>query len=461
MKKAIILGAGITGLRIAKYLLDSGFNVKIIEKTSKVGGMTASFNYKDFILDYGPHKFYTQLSGVNEDFKNIVGKDNYLTVKKKNSIRLLGQYFDFPAKISQLLIKIPPTTSLGILFSLAKAKLNRIKPRTYSEYFINGFGKIGYGLIFKGFAEKVWGDPTNLDVELAIKRSPAKSIVDVLKTIVKKESADVSASSFYYPKKGYGIICENLAKSILEKKGEILLEAKLIKINAGKDNKKSVEVIFNNHKKILSCDVLVSSIAINELCDLIPAPEEIRVSASKLKFRSLVIGFVFLKKSRALRDNWIFFPEKEFCFNRVAELKSFSEYVSPKNRTVLTAELSCDYGDELFNSSEEEIKRKVISDLDKADLIKSEEVYDFIVRKAGRVYPVYYLNYQKDLKKVLEYLDSVGGVYTAGRLGLFNYNNADHCLDMARVISEIIIKNKGLDAWKQAREYFNKYRIVD
>ena len=60
MKKVVVLGAGISGLSVGLEL-QKKFNVEIIEKNNYVGGLCASFRYKDSILDYGPHKLYSQL----------------------------------------------------------------------------------------------------------------------------------------------------------------------------------------------------------------------------------------------------------------------------------------------------------------------------------------------------------------------------------------------------------------
>ena len=59
MKKnsALILGAGPTGLITAWRLLQ-GWDVRIIEKNSNIGGLCRSWN-KNFILDTGPHIFHT------------------------------------------------------------------------------------------------------------------------------------------------------------------------------------------------------------------------------------------------------------------------------------------------------------------------------------------------------------------------------------------------------------------
>ena len=86
-KKVVIIGAGISGLSVGWKLSNNEWDVKILEKTSKIGGMAASFKKDDMILDYGPHKLYSQLPKIMPTFKEIL-KEECLVVNKKNSIKL-------------------------------------------------------------------------------------------------------------------------------------------------------------------------------------------------------------------------------------------------------------------------------------------------------------------------------------------------------------------------------------
>ncbi len=483
MKNVVLIGAGITSLSIAKRLIDTGFNVTILEKTSKVGGMCASFRYGDCILDYGPHKFYTQIPGINREFKEIVGEGNYMIVTKKNSIRLQGKYLEFPVKLTQLATRIKPAIALKVGIDFGKnfvnSKIGKGRKKeiiSFEDYFMRGFGKTGFDILFGQYARKVWGDPSNLTADLGKRRVPVGSVFDVLKNIFLKKRADVSAETFYYPKYGYGVICENLAKQITEKGGKIIFNSTLDSIminNSDKSKEKDKQIVKEvkfkdeqgkEHRQ--KCDTLVSSLSIKDLPKFIsPKPgEKIIKSAESLKFRSLVIAFLTINKNRCLKDNWIFFPEKEFCFNRVSEQKSFSEYMIPEGKTVIMAEITCDYNDDIYNASEEKLKEMIVGDLEKAGLVKGEEVVDFFTKKTGGVYPVYTLDYKDNLNSVLEYLDTFSNLFTVGRLGLYNYNNADHCLDMGKVVANLIIENndnKKRTKWKKAREYFDNYKIVD
>jgi protoporphyrinogen oxidase len=123
MKDIVILGAGISGLS-AGLKLSPDSNLCLLEKESFIGGLCASFTHNDCILDYGPHKLYSQLPGIMEEFSRILGED-CLSVKKKNSLRFMGKCFEFPMKITQLIKNISPKTvangigiGLGYSFTL-------------------------------------------------------------------------------------------------------------------------------------------------------------------------------------------------------------------------------------------------------------------------------------------------------------------------------------------------------
>ena len=60
----IIIGAGVGGLSTGILLVNDGFQIKVFEKSSKIGGRTASIEFKNHILDNGFHimPFYKKSS---------------------------------------------------------------------------------------------------------------------------------------------------------------------------------------------------------------------------------------------------------------------------------------------------------------------------------------------------------------------------------------------------------------
>ncbi|MBW2991818.1 FAD-dependent oxidoreductase [Candidatus Woesearchaeota archaeon] len=467
MKEVVIIGAGISGLATGWKLAEEGAKVTVLEQNDYIGGMCASFKHDGFILDYGPHKIYSQLPGMMGKIRNdVIGADQTLTIKKKNSIRLLGRYFSFPINPVQMLKSLSLSTVIagtkagaGYINAVAKGTISRRKPRTYEEYFLKGFGRTGYDLVFRDYAWKVWGDPSKLSEEIARKRTPIPSVFQLVKNTFsgKKNKPDVSAEFFYYPKKNIGVVCNNLRRRIEEKNGKILFNAKPTKINL--EGGRAVSVDIGN--KTIKADFIVSTTYIRGLADLLGLGNKQAEDITNLKYRSLIVIYIFLNKKKALEDNWIFFPERKFIFNRVSEQKSFSRYSCPKNKTVIMAEITCNYGGQLWNMNDEDLFKAVIRDLEDADITTEEEVEQYISKRMKDVYPIYNLQYKKSLNRIQNSLDAIPNLVSIGRHGLFNYNNIDHCIDMAEKTADYIIHYRKDISWKQLRKRFNDYRIVD
>ena len=72
--KVLVLGGGITGTCVGARLAEKGAEVTLIEKNNTLGGLAVTFRHKEFLLDYGPHKIYTQLP-IMKEFKKIMGEE--------------------------------------------------------------------------------------------------------------------------------------------------------------------------------------------------------------------------------------------------------------------------------------------------------------------------------------------------------------------------------------------------
>ena len=184
-------------------------------------------------------------------------------------------------------------------------------------------------------------------------------------------------------------------------------------------------------------------------------------AAQGLTYRSLIIVYLIVGKPKVLDDHWIFFPEKEFIFNRVSEQKNFSQDIAPADKTVLTAEISCDMDDCLYALPEKDVAQRVINDLEKAGILTRQDIIGTHAVKIDRMYPVYDLAYRRNLRTVLDWLHSIQNFYTIGRQGLFAYTNTDHSLDMAQKLADHIVNNKKREEWESTIQYFDSYRIVD
>lgn len=451
MKTAIVLGAGISGLSCALKLSEAGHKVTVVEKEDRPGGMSSSFEHQDCVLDYGPHKIYTQLPEVSKKINDLLGQD-LLSIKKSSKVRLKGKYYDYPVKVKDILLKMPLTTSFKCVFDIVfKKKTNYAE--NYEDYLISKFGKSLYQLTFEPYARKVWGDPKKLSSSLAKSRIAVSSIWQIVKMLLSKANADVNAEIFQYPKLGIKQLSDAMVEKIKNSGGEVLFDSKPKKIKVS-EGKVQVLVSKNGKNVNLTADHIISTIPVSELPALLGAPKEIIDAAKGLSFVPLLIVYLKFDKPRLFPENWLFFPEK-YAFHRLSEQKGFSKLMCSESQTVLIAETT---KKELFDADLNTAARIICSDLVDAGIIsKNDSIIDIFAKKLNNAYPYYGVGYEQSLSKVLNYLDSFKNIFSTGRQGLFNYNNMDHCMDMGFKTADAIIENKN---WPEARKGF-VYTIVD
>jgi phytoene desaturase len=105
-KKAIVIGAGFSGLSTAAYLAKDGFQVTVLEKNSIVGGRARNFKTEEgFLFDMGPSWYW--LPNVFEDFFSDFGhrvSDFYELKRLDPSYRVFfeKEFIDVPAMIDDL-----------------------------------------------------------------------------------------------------------------------------------------------------------------------------------------------------------------------------------------------------------------------------------------------------------------------------------------------------------------------
>ena len=116
-KTVCIIGAGIGGLSIAALFVKSGVDVTVFEKTSKLGGRTASMIYRNHVLDNGFHimPFYKK-SAIYEVLKKV-GIEDRLTLAKVRDLAFYDghTFHKYPRSINDILT-IPFTTLINSAF---------------------------------------------------------------------------------------------------------------------------------------------------------------------------------------------------------------------------------------------------------------------------------------------------------------------------------------------------------
>jgi protoporphyrinogen oxidase len=464
----VILGGGVAGLAAGYYLARQGYGVTVVERAPVTGGLCGTFEAEGFRLDHGPHKLYSVVPGVLDEIRRIMD-GRLIEHKKKNRIRLLGRYLDYPLRLGNLLPLLGPVRAarLGLTYAgaIAGGIVGRKAPQSYEEYVLQRFGRGVYELVFEPLAAKVWGDPKLLAAELAQARIPSGGAGDLILRLLKlKETGeDVDAPYFYYPRGGFGEFPARLAEGIREAGGRILTSAAPVAVERKGARVEAVDVVVDGKPTRLPCDLLVSSIPIEALARFVfPDDASLAQKAQSLRLRDLALVFLVLDQDRLLDDHWIFFPERRYPFNRLFEQKAMDPSMGPAGQTALCCDLTCDEGDATWSMSDDALVKRCFDTLVEAGLTTPPRFRTGFVRRFRAFYPMYTVDYRERLNAVYDRLKAADNLVLTGRLGMFNYNNSDHCLDMGRyVATELAGGKRPADIWSGLEERVRSYRIVD
>lgn len=461
-----VLGAGPTGLSTAWRLAKHGWKVTVIEKDTELGGHGGTRTIHGYNVDDGPHKLYPQVPCAKPLIDHFVGADLLIT-SKKSTIYLDGKYIPFPFGLGDLFkgLGIGVGIRCGISYVLGKIQsILKGKPKTYSDFVVAQYGSLANKLVFRQVAEKLWGNPDELHVQLAKTRIIAPNLIELIKSLLfgMKNKPALSAEIFYYPKNGLRQLWEAMGKEIESLGGTIVRNTKPSQIMR-KGQGFRIALDTSENIQPLEVDALVSTIPIKTTVRLFEpkAAETVYQAAENLKASSLLVLYVVVNTPRLLPVNWIFFPESNIHFGRISEQKGFSESMIPADRTVLVIEIPL-ARESIRNIPREQIIQESLEQLRRVNVIKPEhKILETFTGYDDSIYPIYDLPYQKNLQTILDWSDSLPNFYLNGRLGLFCYNNMDHSMEMGLSLADYMTSSEPIDAWRQRRKNFYDYKIVD
>jgi protoporphyrinogen oxidase len=450
--RVTILGAGLAGLSAAWFLARLGVPVRVIEREDCAGGMAMTIKRGEYRFDLGPHRFYTQDQQVLNMIKELMGEE-LLIHERTSRVRLNGRYLDYPPNVANLVRCMEPKTSLQCLLDYFSSSWNgngkHEDEADFQSWVINRFGRHLYDIYFGPYTEKVWGiSPKFLAAELARRRIAVPNLGEVLMRLMFSSNGDQNpyVTRFWYPKAGIGRIAERLVEDIIDHNGEILFGHKVEQIHL--ENEQVIGLTVNNGTgtELIPSQWVLSTLPLPYLIESInPSQTMLSEQVNNVTYRALIFVYLMINGDQIGKDHWLYFPQKDYIFNRVSEPITFSSTHAPIGKTSLCVEITCKEADELWELPVEELYQQVIRDLKKAGLIDPEQVEGLFTYRFPWGYPIYTVDYERYLNRLLAYVDELDNLVTFGRQGAFDYSNMSESiasgLKTAELISKRIVEN--------------------
>jgi protoporphyrinogen oxidase len=461
MADLAVLGAGPAGLGAAYRAARRGFEVMVLERAERVGGLAASFEVAGVRVDHGSHRLHPSIEPrIMGELTSLLGDD--LQRRRRNGrIRLGGRWLAFPLRAPDLAARMPRGLALGAAWDAAWAWARRPRADTFAEVLRTGLGPTMCRRFYFPYARKLWGlEPEQLSGEQARRRVSAASPTAMLRRVITSASDD-QAGVFYYPRRGYGQLAERLAEAAVAAGVDLRLGTAVRGVRPGAHG---VEIATDHGA--WQAGAAWSTLPLTALCTLVdpPPPAEVRAAVDGLEYRAMLLVYVVLEAPRHTRFDAHYLPEGWTPVTRISEPKNYRDATGtdPADVTVLCAEIPCDRGDAVWQLDDAAAGELVCDALARSGL-PQPPVAGVAVRRLARAYPIYRVGVEQRFAAADAWIAQQPNLLTFGRQGLFAHDNAHHALAMAWGAADALGDDGRVDAasWARARQRFAEHVVED
>ena len=430
--KTAILGAGVSGLALARSMVERGFaasDLHLFEADSKPGGLCHSKTVDGFTYDVtGGHILYSKDADAMQWIKDCSGGDEaYCTRDRHTKIRFEDKWVRYPFENG--LGDLPKQANFDCLKGYVEAWHARTTdgssaPTSFGDWVQWRFGDGITKHFMDPYNEKVWKRELNfLTSDWVAGRVPDAPVEDVLRAAVGIETEGYKHQAiFYYPKEGgFQAITDGFASTLTD---QIRLNTPVRTIRKQGDGWKVNGEDF---------DRVVSTLSLNLLPDLVEGmPAGVAEAMRTLEYNSISCFLLALDRAQHPEHSWIYLPHHEQGpANRITYMSNYADSNAPEGKTSFLCEVTVPGGKPYAGK---QLEDEVIAGMEYAGLVKRDEIL-FTDRVDTRfAYIVYDHRFGERRKAALDWLAETG-IVPLGRFGQYEYWNSDQCVIAARALA--------------------------
>ncbi len=407
----VVVGGGIAGLAATRELLRNGLDVVLYEASGSVGGMADTHHDPDgFTYDTGAHFITNRLAtatGVLDQCRDVARYDE--------TVWLGGRSRDYPTGL---------LTMPRYLGSALRERTRRHAPTPVSaaDWFRHEYGAALADQIAAPLVEAWSGAPASELSPAVADKIPGSIAGTIGLTLAARltrravaigycREAPQSANVWHvYPERGVATVCERLAADVAD---SVRLRSRVECINVSDGRAVGVRVAGRD----VPAAAVVSTAPINVLPRIVEGTDVLE-PYRRFRFRPMVFVNLQLRGRDLLPCTVTWTPEPQHPFFRLTETTRSMPWLAPAGRTLITADIGAEVGDEHWAMDDAELGERCIDALAEIVPRARRDYLGCHVTRITNAYPVFHLEYEADRQR-LAHSVGVDRLLSIGRNGEF------------------------------------------